>query len=162
MSDVWTQNIDSFVYWSDRLGLKIIMVGGGAVNFHGYQRHSADVDFWIKTSKENIEILNQVFKKMGFEIDQIPQKVQEQQQNISIKMAPNELNLELITAFKISKTFDEAYSDAVQVEINKKNILKWKVLNYDDLIDSKIKSSRNKDLLDIQELERVRKDENNA
>ena len=28
-----------------------LMVGGGAVNFHGYQRHSADVDFWIETTR---------------------------------------------------------------------------------------------------------------
>ena len=37
-------------------------------------------------------------------------------------------------------------------------LLKWNVLNFDDLITSKIKSSRAKDLLDIQELKRLKKD----
>lgn len=27
----------------------MMMVGGGTVNFYGYQRHSAAVDFWIIT-----------------------------------------------------------------------------------------------------------------
>jgi hypothetical protein len=29
-------------------GVRMLLVGGGAVNFHGYQRHSADIDFWIE------------------------------------------------------------------------------------------------------------------
>ncbi|WP_205623560.1 hypothetical protein [Anditalea andensis] len=42
----WKQNIDQFIELCDRYEVEMIMVGGGAVNFHGYQRHSADVDFW--------------------------------------------------------------------------------------------------------------------
>lgn len=32
----------------------MLMVGGGAVNFYGYQRHSADVGFWIEVSLQNL------------------------------------------------------------------------------------------------------------
>ncbi len=32
----------------------MLMVVGGAVNFHSYQRHSADVDFWIETTPKNL------------------------------------------------------------------------------------------------------------
>jgi hypothetical protein len=35
----------------------MILVGGGAVNFHGFQRHSADIDFWIDVSEENLRIV---------------------------------------------------------------------------------------------------------
>lgn len=44
----------------------MLLVGGGAVNFHGYQRHSADVDFWIETEDENLNNLIKTFQEMGF------------------------------------------------------------------------------------------------
>ncbi len=43
----------------------MLLVGGGAVNFYGFQRHSADVDFWIDTKKDNLNRLLEVFNEMG-------------------------------------------------------------------------------------------------
>lgn len=37
--------VERFIKAANRHGLKMILVGGGAVNFYGYQRHSADLDF---------------------------------------------------------------------------------------------------------------------
>lgn len=91
--------------------VKMLMVGGGAVNFHGYQWHSADVDFWIKTEPENLDKLIQVFKKMGFEIQSFPKSILDQNQNISIKFSPEDLDLELITRFEIGKSFDYAFKE---------------------------------------------------
>ena len=48
--------------------VRMLMVGGAAVNFHGYQRHSVDVDFWIDTSSENFENLITVFREMDYDI----------------------------------------------------------------------------------------------
>lgn len=62
MEKIWKQNIDQFLKEASREGVKMLLVGGGAVNFHGYQRHSADVDFWIDTSEENFSKLLRVFK----------------------------------------------------------------------------------------------------
>lgn len=46
--------IDDFIQKADAVGVWMIMVGGGAVNYHGYRRHSADVDFWIDTYADNL------------------------------------------------------------------------------------------------------------
>ncbi len=132
------------------------MVGGGAVNFHGYQRHSADVDFWIDTREENFKKLVRVFKDIGYEIDDFPLAVKNRQQNISVKFSPQELNLELITNFSVNKPFDQAYQEAEVATIKGKPLLKWYVLSFDDLITSKVKSRRPKDLLDIQELQKIK------
>lgn len=134
----------------------MIMVGGGAVNFHGYQRHSADVDFWISTSDENLQKLVQVFKDMDYEIDEFPEDVKNQMQNISIKFSPLDLDLELITRFSSTITFDEAYKKSEEAFIDGEKVLKWRVLSFDDLIDSKLKAQRPKDLLDIQQLQEIR------
>ena len=153
----WSESIDNFIKLANQYEVRMIMVGGGAVNFHGYQRHSADVDFWIDTSNDNMNKLVEVFDKMGFAIEKFPKQVIDQQQNISIKFSPVDLDLELITNFSVNKTFDEAYNESEEEVIKDQKLLKWKVLNYEDLKTSKIKSNRPKDLLDIQQLEEIRK-----
>ncbi|HIP35954.1 MAG TPA: hypothetical protein EYG85_03775 [Crocinitomix sp.] len=154
MSQIWEKNIDEFILLTNRHNVRMLLVGGGAVNFHGYQRHSADVDFWIDTSEENLNKLILVFKDMGYDINDFPQKVKNKQQNISVKFSPHDLDLELITNFSVNKSFDEAYRDSEKVEIKRKQLLKWNVLSLEDLITSKVKSARPKDLLDIQELQK--------
>ncbi len=156
MSRIWEENIDQFIILANKHGVRMIMVGGGAVNFHGYQRHSADVDFWIETTVENFKKLLQVFNEMGCEIDDFPQKVKNQEQNISIKFSPEDLNLELITNFSVNKSFDEAYNDSEIVTKDEIQFLRWNVLSFEDLITSKIKAGRPKDLLDIQQLQEIR------
>lgn len=64
-----------------------------------------------------------------------------------------------ITKFSVNKSFDDAYRESEQIEINGKPLLRWRVLAYDDLVTSKIKAGRPKDLLDIQELKRIKEDE---
>ena len=53
MINGWDENIDAFLVACSKWEVKMMMIGGGAVNFHGYQRHSADVDFWFEPSAEN-------------------------------------------------------------------------------------------------------------
>lgn len=155
MKQVWEENINQFITLANKHKVRMVMVGGGAVNFHGYQRHSADVDFWIETTAQNFKNLISVFNEMGYEIDDFPEKVKQQEQNISIKFSPIDLDLELITNFSINKSFDEAYNDSEQVIVNENPFLRWNVLSLEDLITSKIKASRPKDLLDIQQLRQL-------
>jgi predicted nucleotidyltransferase len=153
----WNSQINKFLERASHHGVRMIMVGGGAVNFHGYQRHSADVDFWIETTEKNLQNLILVFRDMGFEIDALPQDVIEQNQNISIKFSPVDLNLELITRFEIGKSFEAALQESQWVEFDGNPAFKWNVLNLNDLLESKRRAGRPKDMLDIQELKAINK-----
>ena len=155
MNRFWEENINDFIRLANIFDVKMIMVGGGAVNFHGYQRHSADVDFWLDVSEENLNNLLKVLKKMNYEIDDFPKEIKEKKQNISIKFSPIDINLELITKFDVNKTFQEALNDSIEVKIEANKVLKWNVLSLDDLITSKLKAGRNKDLLDVKELIKI-------
>jgi hypothetical protein len=157
MFQPWEENINSFVTLANRYKVRMLMVGGAAVNFHGYQRHSADVDFWIETTEENFKKLVIVFNEMGYEIDDFPLAVKQQQQNISVKFSPEDLNLELITNFSVNKSFEEAYRDSEITEVSNNQFLRWNVLSLEDLITSKVKANRPKDLLDIQQLREINK-----
>lgn len=154
----WEKNIDEFISLSNKHNVRMIMVGGGAVNFHGYQRHSADVDFWIETTDANFRKLLVVFNEMEYEINDFPEKVKRKEQNISVKFSPYDLDLELITNFSINKSFEEAFRDSEKVTVNNRTFLSWRVLSLEDLITSKVKANRPKDLLDIQQLRAINKE----
>lgn len=95
-----------------------------------------------------------VFQEMGFEIESFPKEVKERLKNISVKFTPDDLDLDLITRFEIGKTFEEAYESSESVEIVGFSLRKWRVLSFNDLIESKRRAARPKDLLDIEELKR--------
>lgn len=147
--------VRQFIELANKYEVKMLMVGGGAVNFHGYQRHSADVDFWIDIRQENLDGLKVVLNEMGYAFDDFPDEVKQAERNISIKISPVQ-EIELITRFNPGKTFDEAFSNAEITMLNELEIARYRVLNYTDLINSKAKSKRPKDLLDIQQLKLLR------
>lgn len=152
---IWENKIEEFVNLANINNVKMIFVGGAAVNFHDYQRHSADVDIWIETTEENLNKLLVVFNELGYEIDDFPAEVKNKLQNISVKFSPHDLDLELITNFNINKSFDQAYLESEVAIVNENKFLRWNVLSLEDLISSKIKSNRPKDLLDIQLLRQI-------
>jgi hypothetical protein len=58
----------------------------------------------------------------------------------------------LITRFNPGKTFEEAYENSVT---NQNPEIPYRVINLEELLESKRRSARPKDLLDIQELKRI-------
>lgn len=56
-------------FWKslNHFGVKYIMVGGVAVNLHGYSRITKDIDIWIKDTIENRRQLGLVFAQFGYD-----------------------------------------------------------------------------------------------
>jgi hypothetical protein len=148
----YPQRIYDFIKACNKFDVKMILVGGGAVNFHGYQRHSVDVDFWIDLSPDNIENLINALQDLGYSIKELPDQVKTGNQNISIKISPL-IEIELITNFNPGKSFHEAYADS---EIVHRDGIIYYILSFQDLISSKINTGRAKDRLDVEELHRIR------
>lgn len=119
-------------------------------------RHSADIDFWVEKSTGNLGNLLKVLNSIGYELGEFPEEVISGNQNISLKFSPD-LEIELITSFNPGKSFEEAFNESVEFAVEGQVILKWNIISYDDLINSIIISGRPKDLLDIKELQRIRK-----
>lgn len=144
------KNVRDFLTACSKYKVKMMMVGGGAVNFHGYQRHSADLDFWIRVDKENLDNLKLSLISLGFESFEFPENVKNEEQNISIKISPV-TEIELITKFYPGKTFEEVYIRSIEKNIEG---FSYRVIALEDLIETKKRSNRPKDILDIQELKR--------
>ncbi len=149
------EEISGFLREAHKQGLRVLLVGGGAVNFHGYQRHSHDIDLWVDASRENFDKLLAVLRTLGYALERLPEAVLRQEQNVSIKISPD-MEIELITRFNPGKTFEEAWAASEATVLAGEPVAIYRVLGYDDLIASKLRSARPKDLLDIQELKRRR------
>lgn len=130
----------------------MILVGRGAVNFHGYQRHSADLDFWIDIQPENLKRLLLALRELNYVFEDFPNKVKKGEQNISIKISPI-FELELITHFNPGKSF---YESLKENELVQKEDSHYNVLSFNNLINSKISSTLSKDKLDIEKLNRIK------
>ncbi|MFS4469592.1 hypothetical protein [Maribacter sp. 2210JD10-5] len=115
----------------------------------------------METSKENLEKLGRVFEEMGLDFNGFPNEVREQKQNISLKFSPADLDVELITKFSVGRSLDQAYEESEQVQIGPTKVARLRVISLDDLISSKIKSNRTKDLFDVKELKRINKPKRN-
>ena len=98
--------------------------------------------------------------ELGYEFDDFPEDVKRGQQNISIKISPV-IDIELITSFNPGRSFPECYEQRYTAT-NTVNGLTFsnEVIAFNDLINSKIKAGRPKDLYDIIELRKIQENKN--
>lgn len=63
--DIFDEEILLFWKTLQDNGVKYIMIGGYAVNMHGYQRYTGDLDIWIEDTAENRANLRKAFTDYG-------------------------------------------------------------------------------------------------
>lgn len=149
------EEVNAFLRAATDHGVRMLLIGGGAVNFHGYQRQSPDIDFWMEPLEENFTRLAAALRSLGYEIDRFPERVLQAEQNITLKMTPG-LDVEIVTFLRPGFAFEEAWQRAEQAELTGVPVMVCRVLAFDDLVESKLRAARPKDLLDVQELKRRR------
>ena len=131
-----------------------IMVGGFATNLHGFQRTTADIDLWIKNTPQNRKNLRNTLKDLGigdFESIETTEFIAGWS-TISLNSG---FELDIMTSLKglDQIMFDECYELAPTAVIESIPI---KFLHINQLIQAKKASGRAKDLIDVEELERIR------
>lgn len=137
--------------------VQYIMVGGFAAIMHGISRITQDVDIWIKDTPDNRFRLRKTINELGlgdyesFEnIDFIPGWT-----TIYLGLG---LELDIMTNLKLfpQTSFDDCYQKAYKAIINDISI---PFLHITHLMEEKVANSRPKDLLDLEELKRIIKEE---
>jgi hypothetical protein len=140
-------------------GVEYIMVGGFATNLHGFSRTTADLDIWIRDTKENRKKLGSVLQdlKLGnfkniTTMDFLPGWS-------AIRMSSG-FELDIMTRLKsfTEKNFEECYNVAPIAVIYDIPI---HFLHINHLIKEKKTCGRPKDMLDVIELEKIKDETNN-
>ncbi len=156
MESNFNKQVYEFIAACKQNDVRMLLVGGSAVNYYGYKRHSADIDFWIDPEPQNLSRLLIALNQLKFNLKDLPSEVKKGNQNISIKISPD-LEIELLTSFNPGKSFEEAFKESIVYQVKDQMFLKWNIISLEDLLNSKLKSSRYKDLLDVKELKRINK-----
>ena len=135
--------------------VRYIMIGGFATNLHGYNRATNDIDLWIDDTLKNRKNLRKALKEQGSgDYDVIE----------SMQFIPGWTDFQLNFGFKLDVMtsvkglenigFEECYNYAVIAEIENIHV---KFLHLNHLIICKKATGRPKDLLDIEELEKIKR-----
>jgi predicted nucleotidyltransferase len=152
-----SQIIEIWKYFSLN-NVKYLTIGGFAVNIYGYGRNTGDIDIFIEDTDENRENLRVALKKAGigdFENIKTMQFIPGWT-DITLNF---DLRLDLMTSVKglENSTFNELLEKAYITEISGIPVY---FLDYENLIKAKKAANRPKDILDIEELEKINKNSN--
>ena len=134
--------------------VEYLVVGGYAVNSYGFMRSTGDMDLWIKNDEFNLDKISKALSALDYPADAIQTGLIELKKNRNISLKHGDFfKIELISFLLGTLTFKEAYErKAMKILLG----LNVGVVDFDDLCFLKIKSGRNKDLLDVKELKRIR------
>jgi predicted nucleotidyltransferase len=138
--------------------VKYLTIGGFAVNMYGYGRNTGDIDIFIEDTDENRENLRVALKKAGIGDFESLKTMQFILGWTDITLNFN-LRLDIMTSVKGLEytTFKELLEKAYITEISGIPVY---FLDYENLIKTKKAANRPKDILDIEELEKINKKSN--
>ncbi|MFY0481257.1 hypothetical protein ACI6PS_01525 [Flavobacterium sp. PLA-1-15] len=147
-----TQIIEIWKYFSLHK-VKYLTIGGFAVNIYGYGRNTGDIDIFIEDSIENRENLRVALKELGIGDFKNINTMQFIPGWTDITLNFN-LRLDIMTSVKglEDNSFDLLLEKAYVVEINDIPVY---FLDYKNLIVAKKASNIPKDIIDIEELEKI-------
>jgi predicted nucleotidyltransferase len=137
-----------------RAGVKFIIIGGYAVNYHGYNRTTGDLDLWIKPDNKNRDILITVLKEFDFQTEGL-EKLHNTDFSKPFVFNFWEKPYKVDVLTKISGvSFDEAYKKKI---IENFEGLSIPFLDFHHLILSKMTTNRLRDQADVEELQKIMK-----
>lgn len=141
--------------------IKYLVVGGVAVNLHGYVRFTGDLDLMVLLEEANLQKLDKVMKKLGY-YERLPVSILELKDHKQVKQWLEEKNLQAFSfippknsllqidiIIDASLNFEKIYQKRVLKYIDKVQI---PVVSIDDLIQMKRKAHREQDLIDLKAL----------
>lgn len=139
-----------FLQQLNHYNVEYLIIGGAAVNVHGYTRATGDLDIWYNPTQKNFENLIAAIESFGFDVS--PLKTQNPSLEKSFIRIPLDFfSVELLSMIDGNIKFDEAYTKPYFITLEN---IQVPVIGYDDLIENKIMSRRPKDLEDIAQLEK--------
>ncbi|HNF30124.1 MAG TPA: hypothetical protein PLY81_07590 [Chitinophagaceae bacterium] len=145
-----------FLSCAAKNNLRYLLIGGYAVNYYGYNRHTHDLDVWLAPTNENKLAFIQTLLCMQYSENEVALLYEEDftkpfKANIGTPTA----DIDVLTFVHSKISFDDAEKNKVIFAIEKD--VTMNIVPYDFLRDMKLFAARNKDLLDVSELEKLRK-----
>jgi hypothetical protein len=159
--NIFEDEIVEFMQLLNKNNVRSILVGGLAVNYHGYSRSTGDIDLWIEDSADNRQRLVNAMTEYGIEGAEMfldhPLVA-----GYAEVLLNNGVYLDLMSNMIALKQdqFHECFKLSEKYKLSKDTSVS--VLHINKLIEEKSKSTRSKDLEDVKELRHIRDQKNNS
>ena len=143
---------------------KYALVGGIAVNLHGYIRATADLDMLIEMSDDNIAKIVTILKKEGYKVKQPVDPMSFADKKTRLDWIKHK-HMKAFNFYKENefKEVDIVIASSVPYDKVKKNIKRIKVgkttllvIGIDDLIKMKVRAGREVDKMDVVMLKKIK------
>ncbi len=128
-----------------------LVVGGYAVNYHGYTRATGDLDVWVGFDHANAPRVAAALHAFGFR-DALPEWFQESSNIIRMGYAP--VRIEILTSIS-GVDFRECYANRIVCVLDDVPV---NLIDLAHLKANKLASGRLKDLNDLEQLRPVDED----
>jgi len=145
--------------------LRYAIIGGIAVNLHGYNRLTGDLDILLSLTDENIGKFVAISNSLGL-LPRLPVRLEDFAKEESRSAWVKEKNLKVFSVYNPAdplEHIDVKIDNPRQIEsyieravIMEAGDIKIAVVSFDDLIALKKEAGRDRDLVDIRALERLR------
>ena len=155
-------SLSAILHALNHAGIKYLIVGGVAVNLHGYQRVTADLDLVIQLNDENINKALKVFDELDYQ-PTIPEPIDAFSDTSKRQDWIDNKNMEVFQLHSsrfedtsvdifVKEPFDfsQEYRQADQIELDRE--LTIRLISTTALIAMKQKAGREKDKDDIYHL----------
>ena len=135
--------------------VEYILVGGMAVNIHGYRRTTGDMDIFVNPSPQNHLKLKKVHFDFGMhmgEMEELDNFLNTSKYDV-FTFGASPIQIDILTVCR-GISFNKAQASSIKYDIDEG--LKVSVVDYRTLISAKKASNRLRDQADIEELAKVK------
>lgn len=152
MSNLFNIDFIEFLELLKKHQVEFLLVGGYAVILHGYVRSTGDMDLWVKKSESNYFKIKKTYFEFGAPIFSIEEFLNDEFDVWAIGIEPNKIDI--LSDVK-GLVFDDSFKKCIWYEITD---FKIPYIDFEDLIKVKKSVGRFKDLSDIEQLNKLKKD----
>ncbi len=139
------QNFKEFLSLLEFQNVEYLLIGGYAVNWHGYHRATNDMDIFVSASTENAARVTAVLHEFGF-LEVNSQMMSTPKSMVRMGVPPTKLE---VTNFIDGVTFEECFEKRLRVTFDG---ITFNLISLPDLRRNKKASGRLKDLADLENL----------
>jgi hypothetical protein len=136
--------------------VRYMLIGGIAINFHGVNRNTQDMDIWLAPTNENRDLFYKVLLDLGYTEEEISDYKNEDFTTFfkcTIGEAP--YTVDCLTIVHPNISFDDAEKSMIKHDIGNGIILN--VVDFDFLRNMKLLTHREKDWYDVARMDELKK-----
>jgi predicted nucleotidyltransferase len=151
------KHFQEFIELLERNRVRYLIVGGYAVGLHGFPRYTGDIDFFIAISEANAKQVLKSFEDFGFG-DLGLSETDFLEEEVVVEIGREPLKIQILTGID-GVTFEECWEDRKEVNLSGMSI---PFIGIESLIKNKAASPRAKDKIDLEELKRIKGEQDAA